>query len=284
MSFINGVISFGPGKEEAFRIHIRSEMEDCGLSEYIQVRAAGLASAAMRRPPCSPALHRCPEGSGSIRSTWRPTGCWKPASCCAGRSTFTAKRPARTTRLWPSASTTKAPRSRSTIAAPFPTGDSGRRADGRRGATCGCRHSGSSRDPIELFNTLIATLQNTPSLGYMTSILQHLMLVTVHPIRRCVACAARCVSLGKAARADGNAWREMLGGFRACRWPTGWQPDLLQVCRLARAAGRPAAGRRGPRSESVCGRAPSWPPNGVCDSRFGGAHKVLWQSFCVIVA
>ena len=38
MSFINVVIAFGPGKEEGFRIHMRNEFEDCGLSEFLEVR------------------------------------------------------------------------------------------------------------------------------------------------------------------------------------------------------------------------------------------------------
>ena len=49
--------------------------------------------------------------------------------------------------------------------------------------SCRFRHA---RDPNELYNTLHATLQNTPALANLTSILQHLMLVTAHPIRRCV--------------------------------------------------------------------------------------------------
>ena len=37
MLFINVVVAFGPGKEESFRIHMRNEVEDCGLSEYLEV-------------------------------------------------------------------------------------------------------------------------------------------------------------------------------------------------------------------------------------------------------
>ena len=45
LSFINVVIAFGPGKEEAFRIHMRTEIEDCGLSEYLEVRSHALPPA-----------------------------------------------------------------------------------------------------------------------------------------------------------------------------------------------------------------------------------------------
>ena len=43
---------------------------------------------------------------------------------------------------------------------------------------------GAPRDANELYGTLYATLQTTPALPHLTSILQHLMLVTAHPIRR----------------------------------------------------------------------------------------------------